>query len=134
MLHVIPSDAISCILQHADTILMESWSTNRMRQSSTWDPVPEVFLLDRMTSCMISEITNKNNHNKTNRGNIQNIKWTKVSSNTSPNNGENRFKVNDVTTSPINKAKSHRGPTGAVAQKLEQSPRAYKHPPPYEKW
>lgn len=54
-LHVIPSLAISCILQHAETILMDSWSTKRIRQSVP-PPAPEAFLLDLMTSCIISEL------------------------------------------------------------------------------
>ena len=57
-LHVIPSEAISCILQHADTILIDNWSTSRIRQSVP-PPVPDVFLFDRMTSCIISVLKKK---------------------------------------------------------------------------
>ena len=48
--HVIPSDMISVILQHADTIRIDSWSTMRTFQS--------FVLCARMTSCTISAMAN----------------------------------------------------------------------------
>ena len=67
-IRVMPSPAMSCILQQAETMRMASWSTMSRRQSGPSLPEPVFFLfVDRITSFMISvawRMSKKMSHKK----------------------------------------------------------------------